>query len=304
MKLSQLRYFLETARLENITQAAKALHISQPSLTIAIRELEEELGIHLFQRIRQRIYLTSEGNYFYNELLPVIENLDLLTKRMKNLVTHHNLVRMGIPPMMGSFLFPELFSCFNKEYPEIRIEIEECGAIQMQKLLLDEVLDISMCIGESFLTDSIDFQPIRSCNVCLCVNSESSLAARDELSIQDISDQPLVLFNSGFYTTALVMNAFRDCQKTPNIILETSQISTIKQFVSRGLASSFLIENCIFPEDWGITPITVKELPPVTVGIAWKKSRRLSSDTIKMMSYIDRIRNRTDKSKPEFSHFT
>lgn len=292
MKLSHLRYFLEVARQENMTKAAEILRISQPSLTVAIKDMEAELGVALFQRSRQRIHLTDEGNYFYGALQPVLNDLDRITEHVKRMGSEHRLVRMGIPPMMGTFLFPELFQQLRAEHPDIHLQISECGALQIQKLLREEALDIGMSIGESLAAEDIAFQPYMSCHICLCVNAGGALAEQEELSLRDVLSEPLVQFNTDFYTTRMITKQYREMDAQPNIILETSQISTIKQFVSNHLASSFLIENCILPEDTDITMVRIREFPPVTVGAAWKKGRHLPSDAVNMISYIGKMNQR------------
>ena len=83
MRLSQLLYFEAAGRLESVTKAAEELHVSQPSISMSIKELESELGVALFQRVNKRLYLTEEGRYFLSELSQILRQLDRLTKEMK-----------------------------------------------------------------------------------------------------------------------------------------------------------------------------------------------------------------------------
>lgn len=289
MRLAQLKYFMEVCRLEHVTKAARSLHISQPSLTVAIRELEKELGVSLFHRVNQRIQLTTEGNYFYTELLPIMGQLDHLTDRMIDLGASRNLVKIGIPPMMGSFLFPELFREFKISNPEVRLEIAEHGALEMQKLLMDEILDLSMMIGESRTTEHITFKPLMTCSVNFCVHPSHPLASQKQVHLADLKDEPLILFNTGFYIIKMVQDAFAAQGITPNVVLETSQINTIKQFITSSLASSFLIGDCVRPGE-SIALIDIPELSPVTIGTAWKSQRLLSSDAVRMVKFIHSLK--------------
>lgn len=288
MRLAQLRYFLEICRYEHMTKAAKTLHISQPSLTVAMKELEKELGISLFHRVNQRIQLTTEGGYFYTELLPVIHQLDQITDRMKDMGASRNLVKIGIPPMMGSFIFPQLFRKFKSSNPQVRLEIMEYGAIEMQKLIADEILDLSMMIGESRSTEMIEFKPLMTCKIKLCVHPSHPFAAMGHIQLEDLKEEPLILFNNGFYIIKMVLDSFEHRGISPNVVLETSQIHTIKQFIANGLASSFLIENCVLPEE-NIVLVDVLGLSDVTIGIAWKKNRLLSSNAVKMIKFIHEL---------------
>lgn len=128
MKLNQLNYFIEVCNSMNITQAAKKLHISQPSLTVAIKNLEQELGVNLLLREKNKITLTSEGEFFRDQLYPILGNLENLKREMVSSGSNYNVLKMGIPPMIGSFLFPLLFSRFITQNPDIKLEIVEHGA--------------------------------------------------------------------------------------------------------------------------------------------------------------------------------
>lgn len=285
MTLTQLQYFLEVCRCVSITKAAHNLNISQPSLTVSIKNLEQELGVNLFHRVHQRIYLTNEGNYFYHELEPIISKLDSLTEIMFDMGNNKNLVKIGIPPMMGSFLFPQIFSHFKALNPKIQLEITEYGAIEAQKLILDEVIDMAMLIKESPLHENISFNPILNCNLKACMNPEHPLASRDCIKITDLRDEPMIVFNKGFYVTKVTFDSFAKANLSPNIILETSQINTIKRFIEQNLAVSILIEDCITPQD-NCTAVSIEGFSPITIGLGWKKSRYLTSDATKMIKFI------------------
>jgi len=288
MRLSQLRYFLAVCQYLNITKVAKMLHISQPSLSVAIKELEQELGVNLFQRSNQRIHLTKEGNFFYEELAPLIKQLDQLTEVVKDMGQKKNLVRIGIPPMMGSFLFPQIFKKFKLANPEIKLEITEYGALEVQQYLLNESLDLILSIRESILNDSIQFKPLINCRMMLCVNHRHRLAGRESITVRELAGEPLILFNKGFFVTKAILDAFAGYQLEPNIILETSQINTIRRFIQEDLAVSILIEDCIAGQD-DCRLIPIEEFGDITIGLGWKQGRLMTSDTVTMIEFMDTI---------------
>jgi len=288
MRLIQLQYFTEVCKEGNITRAAERLHVSQPTVTTAIRDLEEELGISLFHRIKQRIYLTSEGNYFLQEVTPLLGQLDVLVGHMNDLGNKKNHVKVGIPPMMGSFLFPKIFAGFKSLHPEIALEIFEYGALEIQKLVADEVLDLAVMIEESLTNQEITFKEILKTNFRVYVNEKHPLAHRTALNYSDLDGEPLVMFGTCFYVNRVVTGGFERAGITPNIVLLTSQINTIKRFVEENIAATFLIEDCVTPED-KMTMVSLQEPSPVTVGIGWKTGRHLYSDTAKFIKFVGQL---------------
>ncbi len=270
MKLNQLNYFIEVCNSMNITQAAKKLHISQPSLTVAIKNLEQELGVNLLLREKNKITLTSEGEFFRDQLYPILGNLENLKREMVSSGSNYNVLKMGIPPMIGSFLFPLLFSRFITQNPDIKLEIVEHGAMKSQELLLNEKLDLTFLIGESQLNSELIFTPISQRDLKLYINKKHALAEVERISIKDLKDVPLIMFNSEFYVSRIVKDTFNNYGINANIILETSQINTVTRFIREELAGSILIDGCI-PDTENFKVIPIDEIAPITIGFAKKK---------------------------------
>lgn len=288
MRLSQLRYFAEVCTYGSITQAAKNLYVSQPTVTTAIRDLEKELGVSLFHRIKQRVYLTNEGKYFLTELEPILSQLTVLSNTMADLGSKKNHVKVGIPPMMGSFLFPRIFAGFRKMYPEIRLEILEHGALEVHKLVEDEILDLAVMIGESIVSQDIEYTEIMRTNFRYFTHPRHPLAKRKSIGYGDLGDQPLVMFNEGFYVNRMVTRGFDEAGITPNIVLLTGQINTIKRFVEENIASTFLIEDCVGPQD-KMVKIPLKTPAPITIVLGWKMGRHLYSDTTRFIQFVGEL---------------
>ena len=115
MELRQLEYFQMASRLKNITRAAERLNVSQPNITVAIKKLETELGIKLFDRSQKQLSLTPEGNIFLNRIelaLRSIQDAVLEVNDYKQL--QKGTIKIGIPSMIGAYLFPKIFSSFQQ----------------------------------------------------------------------------------------------------------------------------------------------------------------------------------------------
>ena len=120
MKISQMEYFSCVCRCGSITKAAKELHISQPSVTAAVHELEKELGVNLFLRRNNKIQLTEEGWFVQERIDGILKSMDTLNRDLNDFVGQKNHIRLGVPLQIGSFLLPLLFGKFRQEYPEVR----------------------------------------------------------------------------------------------------------------------------------------------------------------------------------------
>ena len=129
MELRQLEYFQMASRLKNITRAAQRLRVSQPNITVAIKKLESELGVQLFDRSQKQLTLTPEGKVFLKRIELALRNIDdaiLEVNDYKQL--QKGMIKIGIPPMMGAYLFPKVFSGFRHLHPNLDVFLYEEGS--------------------------------------------------------------------------------------------------------------------------------------------------------------------------------
>ncbi|MFR5733058.1 MAG: LysR family transcriptional regulator [Clostridium sp.] len=129
-------------RCGSITKAAKELHISQPSVTAAVHELEKELGVNLFLRRNNKIQLTEEGWFVQERIDGILKSMDTLNRDLNDFVGQKNHIRLGVPLQIGSFLLP---LCLANSGGNIRISVwrlKRASAIDIVKKLLDDQLDL------------------------------------------------------------------------------------------------------------------------------------------------------------------
>lgn len=286
MKLSQIRYFLEVAKYRNITQASKRLYVSQPTITVAIKELEKELEIDLFHREKQRIFLTDDGKFFYEEALQIIEKLDNLIEVVKDKKKESSL-KLGVPPMTGAFLFSKLLKGFKSNYPHINLDIYEHGTLKSRELLQEEELDLAITTSSYSKPSNTNFLPILKTSYGFYTSkTDPILKIEEPLDFKDIKEVPLILFNKGFNINQKVIQEFEGIEVKPNIFLETGQIETAKQLISEGLACGFIIKECIKDSD-GLIEVPFKNSMSVYIGMEWKRKKYQNSS---MKSFIEYLR--------------
>ena len=120
MTLRHLRIFITVYQKESITRAADDLHMTQPAVSLAIKELESRYQIRLFDRIGKRIYITEQGKWLYEYALHIVSLFDEMEERVKTWNNKGGL-RIGSSITIGNFILPKLVCEFQKQYPEIEV---------------------------------------------------------------------------------------------------------------------------------------------------------------------------------------
>ena len=134
MTLNQLRYFCTASRCHSITKAAEELYVTQPTVSVAIRDLEIEFGISLFYRKGNRLILTEEGEELYNKATYILQYCTELQADYSSMARVKPPLRIGIPPMLSTVFFPELLIAFHDQYPEIAVVLEEYGSVRAAEI--------------------------------------------------------------------------------------------------------------------------------------------------------------------------
>ena len=283
MELRQLEYFQMASRLRNITRAAERLRVSQPNITVAIKKLEAELGIQLFDRSQKQLSLTPEGTVFLNRIELALRNIqDAVLEVNDYKQLQKGVIKIGIPPMMGAYLFPKIFSSFRHQYSHLDIYIYEEGSVTIREQLERDELDFGIIILSNAST-SLQLLPMSRNQIVAYVPEDSDLAQKDFLTFDDISASDIIMLREGSFLRQTILEEMRNADVTPNIILESNQIITIKGLVSRGVGISFLLD-IVLEDSPGIKAIPLAAPIFVDVGLAWKKDRYISKAA---QSFID-----------------
>jgi DNA-binding transcriptional LysR family regulator len=284
MKISQMQHFQAVCKYNNITKASAELHLSQPSISSSIKELETEFGINLFHRINKRLKLTQEGSFFLERVNEILESIDTLSQQMKDLGQTKNHIKIGVPPMIGTFLFPAIFNDFRNIYPEIQIEIFEYGSLQTQQLLEDDVLDIALVVADDNIGDQLHVLNILSTQLLFCVRPDHRLAKCTSVDIKMLKDEPLILFKADSFQNATVKKRFADLGLQPKVLLYSSQLYTIKKFISSCNAGAFLFQEIAFMEK-DIVGIPLSDPIEMNIALIWKKNKHIYSDVAKLIAF-------------------
>lgn len=296
MTLSQMRYFQEVCRSSNITKAAQALHVSQPSISSAIRDLEDELGVNLFQRVKMRLKLTQEGEYFLSKVDGIIDEIDTLIDDMRDFSGAHNKIRIGVPAMIGSYLFPTIFNRFHAAYPDIRVDVIEQGSLRIREMVVNEELDLAFASADVGKDAQLSGFHLFDTELYYCVDSKHRLAKQRQIRLQALQGESVMLFQDGSLQNKVLMERFSQMQIDVDILMTTSQLYTIKRMIAQGNAGAFLFKE-IAEMDPDFVGIPLVDPIDMHISLIWKKDRHVYSDAAKLIQLVKEVfrPNREDR---------
>ena len=275
MKLNQLVYFCQACASGSISRAAEELHISQPTISMSIHELEDEFGVQLMQRNNKGFVLTEAGRVFNKQGLHILKQTQYLQDSMQDFNVHHTPIHLGIPPMIGTILFPPLYEGFHRAYPQIKLESREGGSQELLSLVDKGDLDFAIVTSNLVEHNAYKVLPLRETETVFCVSASHPLATKESLTIEEIKDLPLVMFHKGASQNALIQSRFAQAGYEPRIIFQTGQLYTIREFVRRNIAAAFLFRE-LSQSMPGICGIPLNDPIHVQIAIVWKDDHYLS----------------------------
>ena len=243
MNLNQLSYFNAVCTFLSISKAADHLHIAQPSLSAAIRELENEFGVTLFTRHYRGVRLTEEGQTLYQFSKDLLSRAQQTAAAMKDLGSGRKVLKLGVPPMIGSLILPRIYRDFPAA--DISLEITEGGYHDLLGKLNEKELDLAFLPHTAPLDPSVACRPAAILEVCCCAQKEHPLCPLSPIGPADLLDTPLVLFENSFLQTENILRWFQTENIPPKLLLQTQQLSTMLQLLESGLAVGFLFRELV-----------------------------------------------------------
>lgn len=287
MDLRQLKYFLAVSQLGSVTRAAEQCYVAQPAISIAIQNLEEELGVRLFERSHKKVSLTSTGQVFLLRVEDILERVDNSVKEMadfRNL--QRGIIRIGISTMLGAILFPYILSKFNEEYPQIELIVVEEGALTLASLLDKGELDVGIMVVSERLPQQ-EMIPLLKSEIFVCFAPDNPLSERERITFPRLKDQKFILFKEGTVSRQLILGECERHEITPKIVFSSNQIATIQSLVELGVGVGFLLEQLV-QNNPRIAYRRLARPLYLEAGLVWNRNRYLSHSA---QAFIDAIRS-------------
>ncbi len=279
VELRQLRYFMEVAEREHVSEAAVHLHVAQSAISRQIANLESELGVSLFEREGRNVKLTQIGKVFLTHAKTAMKAIDHAKKQIdEHLDPERGTIKIGFPTSLASHLLPAVISEFKKKYPNIAFQLRQGSYNYLVDAVKKRELDLAF-LGPVLTNDpEIDGRILFSEDISALVPASHRLAERQSLHLRDMRNEEFVLFPEGFILRKIAMDGCRQAGFTPRISSEGEDLDAIKGLVSAGIGVTLLPES-VFSES---TPRFTKKItidtPHLrrTVGIIKPATRNLA----------------------------
>lgn len=201
MELRHLRYFVAAAEEQNVTRAAARLHVSQPPLSRQIRNLEDELGVTLFERSAKAVRLTEAGKVFLEEARAVLDRAGKAVATVQA-VAHgkRGELHVGYAPSLTVELLPLTLRRFQELAPGVKVTLHDLSTEAMLAGLLDQRLHIAMMIRPSAkVRRGLVFEELRRYRVCVAVNPMHPLAGQQSVRLEALADERLIAYSRSDY---------------------------------------------------------------------------------------------------------
>jgi DNA-binding transcriptional LysR family regulator len=239
MELRTLRAFVEVVRQGGFTQAAKKVFATQSTISKAIKQLEDEIGVPLLDRIGHRSQPTAAGEIVYQRALRMLTERDDLIAELDELRgLKRGTLRLGLPRVGSSTLFAPLFATYRSRYPGIDIRLVEHGSDRLDELLASGEIELAA----SLLPVSRDFQwqEVRREPLSVLISHNHELSRRRSLDLPALRNLPFILFESGFALNRIILDGCRRHGFEPSVVGRSSQIDFIVELAAAGLGIGFL----------------------------------------------------------------
>ena len=286
MELRHLRYFLAVSAARSFTRAAVRLHVTQPTLSHQIKQLEAIIGTLLFERNTKEIELTAAGRLFrpYCErILKEIESSKLAISELEGLM--RGTLRMGVFHSFSHSMLPPVLSEFALRYPGVHVTARLVPRADMERDLVNAELDFAIAyISDD--NDQIVAERLFDEELVLVVGSKHSHAGRKSMPMRDLATLPLVLLTPEFGARQFVDRFFAETGLQPHVVLEMNAIEPIMATIRDSRLASVLSAGAIVDAS-GLHVVRLTEpAPKRSVGILWRRNGHRTAAALRMAEMI------------------
>ena len=287
MKIIQLQYLVEVVKSNNISKAAKKLYVSQPAISTSIKELEKEFNTTLFIRYNNQLTLTDEGHYLYVQAVKLLQEFDKVHDDMMSYVKKAEVLKIGIPPMIGTFFVPKILEEFSKDHPHVEFQLIELASKANREAMLNQEISLGLTVKEKkeAFPDSLKYHKVVNTTLLFVVNKNHPLAKKKVIDIPDLDNVPLILMKEDALQSSLVQKVFKKNNSKLNIKLRTNQLYTIKELLNRNYLGAFIFNQLIGKEP-NLVGIPLKHPIDLEIVIAWRKDIPLKDVTQDFLNYM------------------
>ncbi len=273
MEFRHLRYFLAVADALHFTKAAEGLPVSQPALSAQIKQLEQEVGVPLFDRVGRSVQLTRAGSIFREHARRALREMELAQVAIaEEEGLQRGALAVGVVQTVNAYLVPDIVGRFSTLHPQVSLKLDELSGPEIEAGVKSGLLEL----GIGFVpagSDRIESQPLFEEDFVLIASPRHHFATRRHLRLASLADEPLVLLPDIFCARRLLNASFEQAGIVPKVAVEMNSIEGILATVKTSKLATVLPRLSLGLEgNDGLRGIPLKHpTPRRSLGLLWKK---------------------------------
>ena len=288
MDIKQISYFMAVAQEGSFSRAAEKLEVSQPTLSTAVKKLEEELGAELFYSFNRRQNLTDEGLRLKEGAAKLLEVYQETIENVKlSDYVGSGAVTLGLSPLFGACFFGDLIPSFSAAYPNIKINMLEDGANKIDELVEKGEVDLAVTLNTERTASFASCHFSTQRNVAL-LHKKHPLANAKSITVADLKEDSFAIFNQDFILNRQIMSACHAAGFRPKIALLSSQWDFMVELVSRNRAVSILPKPVLdkHPDPNVVCVPLMDSMKYWDIVLAWNKQKYMSKSCRLFLDYV------------------
>lgn len=282
MEIQQLYYYMELCKQKNFTEAGYACNMTQGALSKQIRKLENELGITLIRRNTRKFELSKEGEIFLSYAKKMTGTYEEMLKNVQK----NQEIKIGCMPVLAPYHFARLVADFRKEYPDIKLVIDERIASDIQEN--SDRYDF-LILRENMMEDQkkFRFSPLYDDKLCAVLYEKHPLYGRDRLQLKELKDDVFIFPERGSGSYEVF---YKSCEKAgfePKIAFEFPQANTIMSFISEGVGITITFST-VYREAKcaGVKMIPLEDELHSVISLFYRKNKPLDYAKKQFLNYV------------------
>lgn len=298
MELRQLRYFVEVAEREHISEAAEHLNVAQSAVSRQISNLEEELGTPLFERVGRNVKLTPIGKTFLEHTITALKAIDFAVKQVEEyLDPAKGTIKIGFPTSLASYVLPTVISAFKKQYPDVSFHLRQGSYRFLIDAVKNRELNLAFLGPVPQKDETINSTILYSEHIHALLPANHHLAKRERINLDELRNDQFVLFPEGYILNKVAVDACKSAGFLPNITSEGEDMDALKGLVAAGIGVTLLPESSLIDSTPRFTVKMEIENPTIrrTVGIIYPTNRDLAPSEKVFIEFVNTFFSRLNQ---------
>ena len=283
MTIRHLEIFVQVYREKSITRAAEKLYMTQPAVSVAIRELEKQYDVALFERLGRRLYVTGAGEALYARAVQMLEEFHGLEQGLERKTA----LRVGSSVTLGNFLLPRVAAEWQMRHPESPLQVTVANGGRLQQMLRDNLLDVAVIEG-AVNGAELETRPFRQDRLVLVLPQEHPLAVLEHITLAQVLEYPLLVREEGSAGRRCLEQVLARRGLQADRRWESIDTQALLRAVAQGLGVAFLPRELAE----GVPGVVIRALVDEKFCrenvLVWHRHKRLSAELLELMELLEK----------------